>query len=121
MNLSEGLHKFNSIYKTAAEIAKSLVTVDGRFQENISIKDVNNEPNEEYYKWQFIYGLIQSGMYSPDYIGTEVYFPKGNIHSHPIKIDGVIFSDIAWLDYYRQYREHNDQDALSKVRERCRG
>ena len=64
MNLSDGIHKFNSIYKNAAEIPKSLVTVDGHFQENISIKDIKNEPNEEYYKWQYIYGLIDAVNFS---------------------------------------------------------
>lgn len=55
---------------------------------------------------------------SRDYIGAEIYFPKGNIHSDPIKIDSVIFSDIKWIDYYRKYRENpKDVDSLQKVRE----
>lgn len=55
---------------------------------------------------------------SRDYIGAEIYFPKGNIHSQPIKIDSVIFSDIKWIDYYRKYREDpSDVDSLQKVRE----
>lgn len=55
---------------------------------------------------------------SRDYIGAEIYFPKGNIHSAPIKIDSVIFSDINWIEYYRKYRENpKDVDSLQKVRE----
>jgi type I restriction enzyme M protein len=42
------------------------------------IKGASGKPNEEYYKWQFLYALVYSGMYAKDYIGTEVYFPKGN-------------------------------------------
>lgn len=55
---------------------------------------------------------------SRDYIGAEIYFPKGNINSAPIKVDSVVFSDIAWLDYYRKYRSNpKDVDSLQKVRE----
>ena len=63
--------------------------------------------------------MIQSGRIpSRDYIGAEIYFPKGNIHSDPIKIDSVVFSDISWIDYYRKYRENpKDVDSLQKVRE----
>lgn len=63
--------------------------------------------------------MIQSGRIpSRDYIGAEIYFPKGNIHSDPIKIDSVVFSDISWIDYYRKYRNNpKDVDSLQKVRE----
>ena len=83
------------------------------------IKDVYGQPNEEFYKWEFVYGMIQSGRIpSRDYIGAEIYFPKGNIHSEPIKIDSVVFSDISWIDYYRKYRDNpKDVDSLQKVRE----
>ena len=83
------------------------------------MRDVHGEKNEEFYKWEFIYSMIQSGRVpSRDYIGAEIYFPKGNIHSAPIKIDSVVFSDISWLDYYRKYRENPaDVESLQKVRE----
>ena len=73
----------------------------------------------DFVQWEFIYSLISSGKIpSRDYIGAEIYFPKGNIHSAPIKIDSVIFSDIVWIDYYRNYRANpKDVDSLKKVRE----
>ena len=117
MNFSEARIKFNEEFKGLSQINKSLVTVDGKFITNIDILDSSGMPNEEYYKWQFIYSLISSGLYSRDYIGTEIYFPKGNKNSAPIKIDAVIFSSIEWIDYYKKYRDNKDQDALQKVRE----
>lgn len=110
MDFSQARIKFNEMYQNKDIIQKSLCTVDGKFIENISIKDVHGQPNEEYYKWQFIYSLVQSERIpSRDYIGSEIYFPKGNIHSQPIKIDSVIFSDITWIDYYtRLYNFKND-------------
>lgn len=119
IDFTQARNKFNSEYMGKNEIAKSLCTVDGKFVENISIKDVKGNPNEEFYKWQFIYSLVNSELIpSRDYIGAEVYFPKGNIHSAPLKIDSVIFSDIKWIEYYRRYRnDPTDVDALQKVRE----
>lgn len=116
MNFSEAKQSFNAEYSTKNTLTKSLVTVDGKFIEDIAIKGVRNKPNEEYYKWEFIYSLIASKLYPRDCIGTEIYFPKGNIQSTPIKIDAVIFSSVSWLDYYKKYREQNDQDALEELR-----
>lgn len=119
MNFSQAKIKFNHDYANTSELAKSFCTVDGKFIENIPIKDSHGNPNEEFYKWQFIYSMIQSERIpSRDYIGAEIYFPKGNIHSAPIKIDSVVFSDISWIDYYRNYRNNpNDVDSIEKVRE----
>jgi type I restriction enzyme M protein len=66
----------------------------------ISISVQRCEPLEEYYKWQFIYALIHSGLYARDYIGAEVRFPKGNKASNPLKIDGAIFDDPDWIQHY---------------------
>lgn len=119
MDFSQARNKFNELYQKKELIPKSLCSVDGKFIDNITIKDVNGNPNEEYYKWEFIYSLINSELIpSRDYIGAEIYFPKGNIHSQPIKVDSVIFSDIKWIDYYRKYRDNpKDVDSLLKVRE----
>lgn len=119
MDFSQARIKFNHIYENEEKLCKSLCTVDGKFIENIIIKDVHGQPNEEFYKWQFVYSMIQSGKVpSRDYIGAEIYFPKGNIHSAPIKIDSVVFSDISWIDYYRKYRLNpKDVDSLQKVKE----
>src|ERR1044071_6424567 len=80
------------------------------------IKGVSGKPNEEFYKWQFLYALVHSGMYAKDYIGTEVYFPKGNKSSAPIKFDGAIFDDKEWFEYYKKWRRSNDQSALDWLR-----
>lgn len=119
MEFSQARINFNHEYANKTVLPKSFCTVDGKFIENISIKDVHGQPNEEFYKWEFIYSMIQSGRIpSRDYIGAEIYFPKGNIHSDPIKIDSVVFSDIAWIDHYRKYRANpKDVDSLQKVRE----
>ncbi len=118
ISFSQARIKYNNLYKGKEILPSSLCTVDGKFIDNISLKDVHGNPNEEYYKWEFIYSLINSGKIpSRDYVGAEVYFPKGNIHSDPIKIDSVIFSDISWIDYYRKYREDpSDVDSLQMVR-----
>lgn len=119
MEFSQARIKFNQIYANQTVLDKSLCTVDGKFIQNISLRDVHGEKNEEFYKWEFIYSMIQAGRIpSRDYIGAEIYFPKGNIHSAPIKIDSVVFSDISWLDYYRKYRKDpSDVESLQKVRE----
>lgn len=119
LDFSQSRIKFNNEYMNKSILPKSLCTVDGKFINNISIKDVHGKPNEEFYKWQFIYSLVNAELIpSRDYIGAEIYFPKGNVHSQPIKIDSVIFSDIKWIDYYRKYRENpSDVDSLQRVRE----
>lgn len=116
MNFSQAKADYDSKYRNRTHLLKSLTTVDGKFIDNINLKDVHNQNNEEYYKWQFISSLIQSGSISRDYIGTEIYFPKGNIGSSPIKIDAVVFKDITWLEYYKDYRENKNQESLDKVR-----
>ena len=119
IDFSQARIKFNNEYHGKKYLSKSICTVDGKFIDNVLLKDVHGEPNEEFYKWQFIYSMVNAELVpSRDYIGAEIYFPKGNIHSDPIKIDSVIFSDIKWIDYYRKYRENpKDVDSLQKVRE----
>lgn len=119
MNFSEAKINFDQKYRTLTHIDRSLVTVDGKYVDNIRIKDVNDDPNEEYYKWQFIHALILAKLFPRDLIATEVYFPKGNRKSDPLKVDAVIFDEIDWLDKYRKYRETNDPDALNYLREKA--
>ncbi len=80
------------------------------------IKKKNGTSNEQYYKWQLLYSLVNSGMYAKDYIGTEVYFPKGNKNSAPIKFDGAIFDDPNWFDYYQSFHTDKDQESLDWLR-----
>jgi len=116
MNFSEAKHEYDIKYRQAAILKKSITTIDGKFINDISLKDKNGYSNEEYYKWQFIYSLIKSDLIPRDYIGTEIYFPKGNISSAPIKIDAVVFKDICWLEHYNNYRNNKDQKSLDIIR-----
>lgn len=116
---AESRLKYRNENTTKQILDRSLVTVDGKFKSNIKIKDTNGNPNEEFYKWEFIYSLIDSGLYKRDLIGTEIYFPKGNKNSQPIKIDAVIFDDNDWLTLYQDYRENKNQDALNKLRKKA--
>ena len=77
----------------------------------------NGSLNEQYYKWQFLSALINSGLVAKDYIGTEILFPKGNKSSAPIKIDAVIFDDKDWFNYYKNYHNTNDMDSLEWLRD----
>jgi type I restriction enzyme M protein len=95
----------------------SLVPVDGEYISDIKIRNADGDKLEEYYKWQFVYAIINSGMYNKDYIGVEVRFPKGNKTSAPLKVDCVIFDDTDWLERYRnywKYKKDEDMDWLNE-------
>lgn len=81
-----------------------------------NIKSKNNERNEEYYKWQFISSLINSGLYCKDFIGVEICLPKGNKNSSPIKFDAAIFKSKNWFNHYKKFHETNDQNELEWIR-----
>ncbi len=81
-----------------------------------AIKNKDGKKNEEYYKWQFLYALVMSGMYSKDHIGTEIHFPKGNKNSAPIKFDAAIFDDVEWFEYYNNFHNKKEQSALDWLR-----
>ena len=115
-NFSASRLKFRNEYLGKKLLDRSLTTVDGKFKDNIEIKDKYGKPNEEFYKWEFIYSLIYADLYKRDLIGTEIYFPKGNKNSTPIKIDAVIFKNNSWLSLYRDYRENKNQNALNELR-----
>jgi type I restriction enzyme M protein len=81
--------------------AKCIVPVNGKSRDAASIRDTHGKPSEEYYKWQFIHAIINSGLYAPDFIGVEIQFPKGN--SAVIKLDAAIFDSGDWMDHYNTY------------------
>ena len=80
------------------------LSVDTTLNKKTIIKGTSGKPSEEYYKWQFLSAIVNSGMYAKDYIGTEVYFPKGNKASNPIKFDGAIFDDKDWSEHYKKLK-----------------
>ena len=97
----EQKEKFNKFYKNKDTLDKSIVKVAGENKENISIKDKLGKPLEEYYKWEFIYSLVNSGLYSKEYIGVELSFPKGSLGSSNLRMDGVIFDSKDWVEKYQ--------------------
>ncbi|MCU5325626.1 SAM-dependent methyltransferase [Bacillus cereus] len=104
--------KFDSIYGSSKKLAKSLVPEDGKIKSDILLRGSNNEKLEDYYKWQFIYSLISSGLYQKDFIGTEVRFPKGTTGAAPLRIDAAIFDSVEWIDYYRDYWDNKTPASL---------
>lgn len=112
----ESKNKFDDKHKNTKKLDRSFVPVDGKYLEDINLANSKGAVSEEYYKWQFIFSLIDSGLYSRDFIGAEVYFPKGNKNSAPIKIDGCVFDSRDWVDYYRKWRDHKDEDSVEWLR-----
>ena len=113
-------YDFDNKYSNKKEFV-CFLPVDTTLNKKTQIKGVNGKPNEEYYKWQFLSAIINSGMYAKDYIGTEVYFPKGNKSSAPIKFDGAIFDDTDWFEHYKGWRTANEQKELDWLRKHLIG
>lgn len=111
----ESKNKFDKKY-TNANLEQSIIPVDGKYLTDINLKDKSGNHSEEYYKWQFIFSLVDSGLYSKDYIGAEVSFPKGNKNSAPIRIDACIFDDKAWIEHYRKWRSSKNEDSIDWLR-----
>ena len=82
------------------------------FDKQTSLYKKDGSKNEQYYKWQFLFALTDSGLFAKDYIGTEIHLPKGNKSSAPLKIDAVIFDDKAWFKKYEDYHKNNNLQAL---------
>ena len=116
----EAKNEFDKNYDNESTII-SFLPVHLTFNKKYSIKDKKNLRSEEYYKWQFLYSLIYSGMYPKDYIGVEVLFPKGNVDSKPLKMDAAIFDDDQWFLYYKKYHTAKDQSALDWLRKHLIG
>lgn len=72
--------------------------------------------NEQYYKWLFLFSIVDSELFTKDYIGTEIHLPKGNKSSAAIKIDAVIFDDKDWFSKYKDYHNNNNLESLQWLR-----
>ena len=116
MTFTEAKHEFDKKYGTATEY-DCFLTEHLTFGRKTNFKKKNGQPNEQYYKWQFLYSIVQSGLFAKDYIGTEVQFPKGNKSSAPLKLDGAIFDDNTWFDKYKDYHENGNNESLEWLRE----
>ncbi|MDQ3093682.1 MAG: N-6 DNA methylase [bacterium] len=112
---TEAKNEFDS-KNTSSSTLEAFLPVNLTFNKKIKIKNSLNGTNEEYYKWQFFYGLIHSGLYTKDYIGSEVSFPKGNKTSAPITLDGAIFDDTNWFKVYKEWHSTHSQSSLDWLR-----
>lgn len=116
MTFTEAKQEFDNKYGTATEY-NCFLPEHLTFGRMSNFKKKNGQRNEQYYKWQFLYSIVQSGLYAKDYIGTEVQFPKGNKSSAPLKLDAAIFDDITWFDKYKDYHENRNNESLEWLRE----
>lgn len=116
MNFSEFKAKFDQENINKIEY-DCFLPVHLTYNKKTIFKKKDGSTNEEFYKWQFLYSLVNSGLVPKDYIGTEIHFPKGNKSSAPIKIDGAIFDDKKWFEYYKNYHQNGDIDSLEWLRE----
>jgi len=119
-SFTEYKEHFDKQYGNRSEF-DCFLPVDTVLGKKTKIKGASGKPNEEYYKWQFLSAVVNSGMYAKDFIGTEVYFPKGNKSSAPIKFDGAIFDDKDWFDHYQNWRKSGGQDELDWLRQHLIG
>lgn len=117
---SQTKQEFDNKY-SSQKVFVSFIPVNQKLSEKYVIKNKQGKTNEEYYKWQFFYSLVHSGLYPKDYLGCEVYFPKGNKNSAPIKLDGAIFDDPNWFDWYKKYHTNKDQESLDWLRKHLLG
>jgi len=101
MTFTQAKKRFNKLYGNKNTLEKSIVKSAGNDLTDISIKDKYNNPSEDYYKWEFVYSLVNSGLYSKEYIGVELSFPKGSAGSTSLRLDGVIFDNKDWVKFYR--------------------
>ena len=112
---TENKIEFDLKYKNASEFL-CFVPVHLSINKTTSLKKKDGTNNEQYYKWQFLYSIVHSGLFPKDLIGTEIEFPKGNKSSAPIKLDGAIFDDSVWFEKYKDYHQNNNVESLNWLR-----
>ena len=85
-DFSKNKKEFDSIYRNAKTIV-SIIPFHLTPDKEVGLLKNDDSHNEEYYRQQLIYSLVYSEMYSKDYMGCEIEFPKGNKNSANVKID----------------------------------
>jgi type I restriction enzyme M protein len=113
--------EFDKKFESESHLPISLVPIDGKNKKNIPIKSKSGSILEEYYKWQFVWAITKSGLYDKEYIGVEVFFPKGNKQSTHLKIDACIFDDKDWISHYNLWRNNTDYDEVDWLRKHLIG
>ncbi len=110
-SFADTLIEFDRKMRGHDQLARSLVPVNGQMRTGIRIRGADSRPLEEYYKWQFLYALIHSGLFPKDYIGAEVWFPKGNKGANALQVDAAIFDHADWIERYQAYwRDRKSED-----------
>ncbi|MBF2057942.1 MAG: N-6 DNA methylase [Cyanobacterium sp. T60_A2020_053] len=115
MNFTEKKLEFDQKYGNVT-LFKCFLPIHLTYHKETNFRKKNGDKNEEYYKWQFLFSLVHSGLYNKDFIGTEIQFPKGNKNSAPLKIDAAIFDDVTWFEKYEDYHVKGDKDSLEWLR-----
>uniref|UniRef100_A0AB33IVD0 DNA methylase adenine-specific domain-containing protein n=1 Tax=Prevotella sp. GTC17254 TaxID=3236794 RepID=A0AB33IVD0_9BACT len=116
MTFTEAKNEFDSKYQFIKEYT-CFLPEHLTMNRTTNFQKKNGEHNEQYYKWQFLYSIVHSGLFIKDYIGTEVQFPKGNKSSAPIKLDAAIFDDVSWFEKYKDYHSKGNNESLDWLRE----
>lgn len=115
MTFTQAKIEFDTKYKNVSEY-NCFLPEHLTMSKVCSFKKKDGSRNEQYYKWQFLYSIVNSGLFPKDLIGTEVHFPKGNKSSAPIELDGAIFDTPEWYDKYKEYHINNDFECLDWLR-----
>ncbi|MDY5951050.1 MAG: hypothetical protein SPJ16_07680 [Helicobacter sp.] len=112
MSFAASKDKFNTIIMGGGGEYTQFLSEHLSFNKQANLYKKDGSKNEQYYKWQFLFALTDSGLFAKDYIGTEIHLPKGNKNSASLKIDAVIFDDKAWFDHYKSYHKNNNLESL---------
>lgn len=111
MTFTEAKIEFDNKYKNTKTF-ENFLPEHLTFSKITDFLKKDGSKNEQYYKWQFLSAIVNSGLYAKDYIGTEVHFPKGNKSSAALKLDAAIFDDKNWFEKYRDFHETNSSESL---------
>ena len=103
--------EFDKLYDNKSEV-EIFVPEHLTQSKTVYLLKKDGSKNEQYYKWQFIYAIVSSGLFAKDYIGTEIYFPKGNKSSASLKLDAAIFDDKLWYEKYKDFHNKNNSESL---------
>ncbi len=115
MGFSKFKESFNEKNKNTKEIECFLPVHLALNKKEINLYKKNGGHNEQYYKWQFLYSFVESGLCSKDYIGVEIQFPKGNKNSAQIKLDGAIFDSKDWFTHYQALHSKKDDSKWDEL------
>ena len=111
MTFTKEKNEFDNKYKNAKTL-ESFLTEHLTLTKTVDLLKKDGSKNEQYYKWQFLYAIINSGLYAKDFVGTEIHFPKGNKSSAALKLDAAVFDEKIWFEKYKDFHENNSSESL---------